>query len=236
MEKQKLQFVNQSLAKRIILISLMTVSGVAFFGVVLFVASWSISWVKAWLFLVVFGSISLITALIGVIKYPAMVDNRMAKHSDNQRWDTIVVALLGINTFILLIVAGLDYKFSIIVSVPDIFSYISLPFTSIYVIIQLWAGITNKHFESHTRIQNGHTVIQTGPYKIVRHLFYSTFMLFWIATPLALGSYLALIPGLIGVILVIYRTAKEDNFLQGNLDGYKEYSKIVKYRLIPGLW
>ena len=236
MRKQKFQFVNQSLAIRIILITLLTIPGVAIFGVVLFVSFWSINWSKAWLFLIIFGSISLITALIGVIKYPAMVDNRMAKHSENQKWDNIVVGLLGLNTFILLIVAGLDKRFSILPNVPDLLSYISLSFTSIYVIIQLWAGITNKHFESHVRIQDEHKVIQTGPYKIVRHLFYSTFMLFWIATPFALGSFLALIPGLLGVILIIYRTAREDKFLQENLKGYREYSKIVKYRLIPGIW
>jgi len=236
MEKQKLLFANKSLSIRIILITLLTIPSVAIFGVVLFFSSWSINWQKAWLFLIIFGSVSLITALIGVIKYPAMVDSRMAKHSENQKWDNIVVGLLGLNTFILLIVAGLDKRFSILPNVPDLLSYISLSFTSIYVIIQLWAGITNKHFESHVRIQDEHTVIQTGPYKIVRHLFYSSFMLFWIATPLALGSLLALIPGLLGVILIIYRTAKEDKFLQENLKGYREYTKIVKYKLIPGIW
>jgi len=236
MEKQKFLFANQSLLARIIVIILLTIPGVAIFGVVLFVSSWSINWLKAWLFLIIFGSVSLITALIGVIKYPTMVDSRMAKHSENQKWDNIVVGLLGVNTFILLIVAGIDKRFSIIAEVPDLLSFISVTFTSIYVIIQLWAGITNKHFESHVRIQDEHKVIQTGPYKIVRHLFYSTFMLFWIATPFALGSFLALIPGLLGVILIIYRTAREDKFLQENLKGYREYSKIVKYRLIPGIW
>ncbi|MEA5129697.1 MAG: isoprenylcysteine carboxylmethyltransferase family protein [Proteiniphilum sp.] len=236
MEKKKISFVNKALPARIVLTLLLTSFSVFIFGAVLFLSAWTLDWPKAWLFLIVFGLVSLITALIGVIKAPEIVDSRMAKHSDNQKWDNIVVSLLGVNTFILFIVAGIDNRFSLLISVPDILSFISLPFTSLYIIIQLWAGMTNKHFESHVRLQEGHNVVQTGPYKIVRHLFYSTFILFWLSTPLALGSFMALIPGLFGVILLIYRTSREDKFLQENLKGYKEYSEKVKYRLIPGIW
>ena len=236
--KNKFAFADKSLLVRVLLIILITLPSIAFFGVILFVSAWTINWFKAWAFLIVFGLVTFITSLIAVIKDPDLVDYRMAKKPGVQKWDLIIVKILGLNTFILLIVAGLDERFQLLSDVPNIISFIALPFTSIYVIIQLWAGTVNKHFEGGVRIQEDrqHTVIQTGPYKIVRHLFYSTFIFFWLAAPLALGSFLALFPGLLGVFLLIYRTAKEDKFLQENLKGYKEYSEKVKYRLIPGIW
>lgn len=236
--KKKFLFADKSLPVRIILIILLTIPSVAFFGVILFVSAWTINWLKAWAFLITFGLVSLITSLIAVIKDPQIVDIRMTKHSGNQKWDTIVVSILGINTFILFIVAGIEKGWLSLPHIPYAISFIALPFTSLYIIIQLWAGLVNKYFESHVRIQadRQQTVIQTGPYKIVRHFFYASFIFFWIATPIALGSFLAFIPGLISVILLIYRTEKEDKFLQDNLKGYKEYSEKVKYKLFPGIW
>jgi len=235
-KKKRFLFASKPLITRIIIMTILTILSIAFFGVILFLSAWTINWLKAWLFLIVFGSISLITALIGVIKNPQMIDNRLKKHPKNKKWDTIVVSILGLNTFILFVAAGLDKRFSLLIQIPNLVSYIALPMTSIYIIIQLWAGLTNKYFSSHVRIEEEQKVIQTGPYKIVRHLFYSTFILFWIFTPLSLGSYLSVIPGLFGIILVVYRTFKEDKFLQENLPGYKEYSNNVKYRLFPGIW
>jgi protein-S-isoprenylcysteine O-methyltransferase Ste14 len=233
-----MNFTDRSLIARIILITLLTVSSIAFFGLILFIFAWRINWFQAWAFLFIFGFVSLVTNLIAAINYPGMIDSRLARHAGVQKWDVIIVRILGLNTFVLLIAAGLDKGLLLLPSVPDLISLVALPFTSIYVIVQLWAAVVNEYFEGHVRLQadRQQTVIRTGPYKIVRHLFYATFILFWIATPLALGSFLALLPGAIGVIALIIRTAKEDRFLMENLPGYREYSQKVRYRLLPGVW
>ena len=101
-----------------------------------------------------------------------------------------------------------------------------------------WAMLVNRHFESSVRIQKdrGHRVITTGPYRIVRHPGYVGAILFGISTPLIIGSVYGLIPGGIAVILLIIRTSLEDKLLRNELNGYVEYTKRVRYRLVPGLW
>jgi len=79
-------------------------------------------------------------------------------------------------------------------------------------------------------------VIDTGPYKIIRHPGYLGMLLGSISLPLALGSVLAFIPMFIMIILIFVRTYYEDTTLQKELTGYSEYCKEVKYRLIPYIW
>jgi len=102
-----------------------------------------------------------------------------------------------------------------------------------------WAMASNKFFSSVVRIQmdRNQTVATGGPYRYVRHpgnVGYITS--FFLATPVALGSSWALIPGGIGTLLLIIRTALEDRTLLEELDGYKEYAQQVRYRLLPGIW
>ena len=101
-----------------------------------------------------------------------------------------------------------------------------------------WAESVNKHFEPTVRIQTerGHTVVDTGPYTIVRHPGYLAASLLVLGMPLALGSFWALIPAVISYLLLVVRTALEDRTLQDELPGYREYAERVRYRLIPGVW
>lgn len=79
-------------------------------------------------------------------------------------------------------------------------------------------------------------VITTGPYAIVRHPIYSGIMPMYLFIPLALSSYIALIFFVPTIIVIIFRTFDEEEVLLRELEGYKEYTKKVKYRLIPRIW
>lgn len=104
--------------------------------------------------------------------------------------------------------------------------------------IIVWAMGANAFFSPLVRIQKerGHTVAAGGPYRVIRHPGYLGAMLFSISVPLMLGSWWAVIPGLASVVLYIVRTSLEDQTLQDELSGYREFSERVKFRLIPGLW
>ena len=104
--------------------------------------------------------------------------------------------------------------------------------------IALWAMGTNRFFSSVVRIQEdrGHEVIQEGPYRFIRHPGYVSGILAGVSTSLVLGSLWALIPGAILIPLFIIRAYLEDNTLKKELSGYAEYTKKVKYRLVPGVW
>ena len=102
----------------------------------------------------------------------------------------------------------------------------------------LWAVRSNRFFIPVIRIQSerGHRVVSSGPYGWVRHPGYAGLVLGAPAFPLALGSWLGLLPAAIVSFLFLRRTAHEDRFLRQHLDGYEEYAGRVRYRLIPGLW
>lgn len=104
--------------------------------------------------------------------------------------------------------------------------------------IVFWGMWTNNYFSSVVRIQKdrGHKVITGGPYKYVRHPGYVGASIFMLSIGPILGSLWAMIPGGLWVIAVIIRTYLEDKTLQKELEGYKEYTKKTKYRLIPGIW
>jgi protein-S-isoprenylcysteine O-methyltransferase Ste14 len=109
---------------------------------------------------------------------------------------------------------------------------------SVGFVLSVWAESINKFAEPGVRIQTerGHKVVDTGPYAIVRHPMYlSAFFLFF-GTALALGSFWALIPAACVVLILVVRTAWEDQTLQQELEGYTQYAERVRYRLIPGLW
>jgi protein-S-isoprenylcysteine O-methyltransferase Ste14 len=96
----------------------------------------------------------------------------------------------------------------------------------------------NKFFEPGVRIQveRGHRVVDTGPYAVVRHPGYVGACLLCAGTALALGSLWALVPAGLCASILILRTHWEDQTLQGELMGYRDYARRVRFRLIPRLW
>jgi protein-S-isoprenylcysteine O-methyltransferase Ste14 len=85
-------------------------------------------------------------------------------------------------------------------------------------------------------MQRAGKVDDTGPYAIVRHPFHVAAFVLYGGIPLALGSFWALVPAALAALVLVVRTAFEDRMLQNELDGYKEYTRRVRWRLVPGIW
>lgn len=98
-----------------------------------------------------------------------------------------------------------------------------------------WAMIVNPYFEPTVRIQKdrGHKVITSGPYKIVRHPSYLAAILYTLSVPLIIGSVFTFIPVGIYVLSMAIRALLEDRTLHGELEGYSEYARKVRHRLLP---
>ena len=108
-----------------------------------------------------------------------------------------------------------------------------------YVAILTWSMLVNTHFEKTVRIQTdrNHKVIDTGPYRVVRHPGYLGLIAgFILSAPLLLGSWWAFVPAVASTATLIVRTALEDRTLREELDGYEDYARRVRYRLVPGVW
>ncbi|MDH4196830.1 MAG: isoprenylcysteine carboxylmethyltransferase family protein, partial [Candidatus Aminicenantes bacterium] len=97
--------------------------------------------------------------------------------------------------------------------------------------------LRENSYASHVvEIEQKQKVITTGPYAAVRHPMYSALALIYGFSPLALGSYWALIPFGLMILILAIRLLDEEKFLLRELDGYREYTQKTRYRLIPGVW
>jgi len=104
--------------------------------------------------------------------------------------------------------------------------------------LQVWAMAVNTFFSTALRLQadRGHQLVRSGPYRYVRHPGYLAMLLIVLSTAFALGSKLALFPAIMYGTLILFRAAREDEFLLSNLPGYADYIEGAPYRLIPGVW
>lgn len=100
----------------------------------------------------------------------------------------------------------------------------------------LWVFKTNTYTSRIVEVEAGQKVISNGPYVIVRHPMYVGAFLVYAASPLALGSYWAVLPGLMILPVLIFRILDEEKLLLRDLPGYREYTQKVTYRLLPGIW
>jgi len=102
----------------------------------------------------------------------------------------------------------------------------------------IWALRHNEYLSARIRIQaeRGHRVATTGPYAHIRHPNNAGGSLIALASGLILGSWPSVVPMVLWVGLVAYRTLTEERVLFAELTGYAEYAARVRYRFLPGVW
>jgi len=192
-----------------------------------------------WIFLGVYLGFLIVSWFAIFRKDPELLKERQQSGPGAKAWDRI---WLGIYTVVLLatfVVALLDVgRFHWSDAVPLWLQVGGLLGAAAGMLFTAWALAENTFFSEVVRIQRdrGHQVVTTGPYRYVRHPGYLGNQVIWLCTPLALGSWLALLPGVVVVVLYVVRTALEDRTLQDELEGYTEYARRVRYRLVPGVW
>ena len=136
------------------------------------------------------------------------------------------------------ILAGLDIRNGWSATLPVWVHVVALVLAAFGYSLGTWSMVENAYFSMIVRYQEerGHQVCNSGPYKFVRHPAYIGSILFEITVPFLLGSWWALIAGVLVAALTVIRTALEDKTLQGELPGYKEFTNETRYRLLPGIW
>jgi protein-S-isoprenylcysteine O-methyltransferase Ste14 len=206
-----------------------------FIALLLFISAGSVKWPFAWLFIALLVSVD----LIGLPFIPLEVlAERGSKKENIENWDKVLGKIIVLNMMSIFLIAGLDYRWN---WSPDIDSILHLASIIVFILgcaLEIWAMRVNRFFSDVVRIQfdREHKVCSSGPYKYVRHPGYLGMIVYYLATPLLLGSWWAMIPALTTVTLFVIRTTLEDKTLLKKLSGYKEYANRVRFRLIPGIW
>ena len=204
----------------------------------LFLSSGRLAWVMAWVYIGTRVGIAVVSMQVISYKYPRLLDERFHPGEGVKIWDRPLVSITTLLLPIILIVAGLDVRFG---WSPELSVGIQLIALVIWLhgdVLSKWAAVSNRFYSRIVRIQQdrGHTVVTDGPYGYIRHPGYAGALVAGLATPIALGSLWALIPGGVLALLLVIRTALEDETLHEELLGYAEYAQQTRYRLVPGVW
>lgn len=216
-----------------------TVFGLVLIALLLFLARGRWDWLEGWVFLGLFGTLQAITGHLLRRRSPDLLAERSRLQPGTKRWDKALVVLQAL-VFPLAgwIVSGLDLRFGWAPSVSTRIQLAALAGGLLGYAWTAWAMLSNRFFSATVRIQTdrGHSVVSSGPYQFMRHPGYAGAILFQLATPLFLGSWWGLLPGVLSIPVHVTRTALEDATLRRELAGYGAYAQAVRFRLLPGIW
>jgi protein-S-isoprenylcysteine O-methyltransferase Ste14 len=207
-------------------------------ALVLFLSSNDLRWTWAWVYLGI-NLASVCTNAVFLLSIHPETAVERGRPKEMKNWDKVVVGFWSLFQFLgIPLVAGLDVRFGLSGTFPPALQIAGAITFAAGMGLLGWAMITNAYFSTAARIQDdrGQTVCRSGPYRIVRHPGYLGTLIQSIGTPLLLGSIWAFLPGVLGIVCMIIRTTLEDRMLQTELPGYPEFSREVRYRLVPGIW
>jgi protein-S-isoprenylcysteine O-methyltransferase Ste14 len=212
--------------------------GVIVLALLLFLMAGTVNWIAGWAMVIVMAGWVTATAIVVIPRYPELLAERVGPKKGAKAWDTALLGLYGLTMMIMWIVAGLDMRNGWSNGIGPAAQVGAMLLAIAGYALVVWATSVNAYFSQVVRIQSerGHTVVSGGPYRYVRHPAYAGMILVVLGSPIMLGTWWALIPGVICAALTIVRTMLEDRTLQAELSGYAEYAQRVRYRLVPRIW
>ena len=225
-------------AKRIALYVLDQILSLAAMGVAIFWSAGRIDWWPPWAAIGVWLAYFAATDIIMLRLNPDLMAERLSPPKGAKTWDRAIVSVIRLTQLARYILAGLDQRYGWTGGFPLAVQVAGLAVCVLGYALFAWAMASNTFFSQVVRIQadRGHAVAANGPYRYVRHPAYIGGILFELAMGVLLASWWAIIAGGLCSILLILRTALEDRTLQAELEGYADYTRRVRYRLLPGIW
>ena len=208
--------------------------GVALVGVLIFLPAGTFSYFNGWLLMGILFVPMFLAGIVMIFKNPDLLKSRL-NAKENSREQSLVVKLSGLMFLSGFIVAGLGVRFHWYVLPIGVVVGAAVVFLVAYI---LYAEVLreNTYLSRTIEVQENQKVIDTGLYGIVRHPMYASTLLLFLSMPIVLGSVYAFLIFLAYPFIIAKRIRHEEKFLEEELDGYSEYKRKVKYRLIPFIW
>lgn len=208
--------------------------GIVLVGALIFLPAGSLSFYNGWILMGILFIPMFIAGIVMMIKNPALLEKRLdAKEKEKDQ--SLVVKLSGLMFLAGFILAGLGFRFGWYTLPKAVVIIGAVLFLIAYA---LYAEVLreNTYLSRTIGVQENQKVIDTGLYGIVRHPMYAVTLLLFLSMPLVLGSVYSLLVFLAYPFIIAKRIKGEEEFLEKELAGYKEYKQKVKYRLIPFIW
>jgi protein-S-isoprenylcysteine O-methyltransferase Ste14 len=205
--------------------------------VMLFLPSWSFRFWQAWIHWLVISLSSLFITLYFLKRDPHLVEGRLnvGPAAEPERRQQILQALAALLFIALFTIPGFDHRLHwSVVPVPVVLLADVIALVGYAIIFFVFKE--NTYAASIVRVEAGQRVIDTGPYRLVRHPMYAAGALIFFATPLALGSLWALLVAVLLSGVVVARLIDEERLLSAKLPGYDAYRRKVRFRLVPKVW
>ena len=210
------------------------IAGLLMVALLLFLPAGTLAYPGGLLFLCLLFIPMLLLGILMLARARDLLAKRLdvKEKQDTQKGVVAVMGLIFLSGFIL---AGLDFRFG--------WSKVPLPVVIVASVLflvgyALYAEVMreNAYLSRTVKVEEGQTVISTGLYAVVRHPMYTASTVMFLALPLVLGSWYALIPFALYPVIMVVRIRGEEKLLTAELSGYEEYTRKVRYRLIPFIW
>lgn len=210
------------------------IMGIILVGILIFLPAGTFVYSNGWLFLIILFVPMFVTGCIMMIKNPELLKKRL-NAKEKQKQQSKVIAYSGLMFVAGFVIAGLDHRFGWS-KVTDVVVMISaFIFLGAYL---LYGEVIreNEYLSRIIRVQKDQKVIDKGLYAVVRHPMYTSTLFLFLSIPIILGSWWSFLVFLSYPFIISERIRYEEEFLKKELDGYIEYTKKVKYKMIPYIW
>jgi len=213
------------------------VIGVAGLGLLLFLPAGTLDYWQAWALIAVFVLGSNAIGIYLSLYDPELLERRKqaGPKAETRPAQKIIISVLIAALIGMLVLSALDHRFgwsampAVASLAGDILVALGMYITFLVVRENTFSGANIKVFKDQK-------VISTGPYALVRHPMYTGTLLFTLAAPLALGSWWGFLPVLLAIPMMVWRILDEEKLLSAELPGYADYTRKVRYRLVPRGW
>lgn len=207
------------------------------FGLILFLVAGTFDFWQAWVFVAVFALSTWALGLYLVRTDPEALKSRMRAGPISERRAKQKAFIAGwyLSLVSVFVVSALDHRFGWS-HVPTVISLAGDVLVALALGVVMLVVIQNRYAAAVVRVEEGQKVVSTGLYGLVRHPMYTGNVILVVGIALALGSFWALLVVVPAVFVLGLRIRDEEKLLQDELDGYREYTREVRHRLVPGVW